>query len=78
MSVVGREEVKRAREVGRREEREEDSGVGMDGSEGEAGSCKEGFKGQSFKGHLLRTSKYCWCDRDTRMMMQQVRCETSR
>ena len=66
-----RGEVVRERERGggrRGREGEEVSGVVLGGLEGETGGgCRE-----RSKGHLLRTTRYCWCDRETKMMMKQV------
>ena len=50
--------------------RDGDSGVGLDGSEEE--SCASSPAGERMRGHLLRTARYCWCDRNTRDLMLQV------
>ena len=64
----GRERERVGGRKGREREGEEDSCVGLEGSEGGKGSgCRE-----RLKGHLLRTTSYCWCDRETKMMMEQV------
>ena len=51
-------------------EGEGDSGVGLDGSEGETAAPSHEEK--QMRGHLLRSARYCWCDRDTRELMMKV------
>ena len=64
-----------------REKREtgRDSGVSLDGSEEESSSLlSPGSPSHShdrelrLRGHLLRTARWCWCDLDTRDMIQRV------
>ena len=49
---------------------EEDSGVGLDGSEeGEAAVCSYE---ERMRGHLLRSERYCWCDKAARATLQNT------
>lgn len=59
----------RVSEGGRKEMR--DSGLGSGGGEA-AAFCCEPEKRERIRGHLLRTDRYCWCDRTTKQLIMKV------